>query len=161
MTAKKFNNVKWCQSGYIWWQSWNGKCSLRKDWYFQFWLLNFHFDSRNGSEQLLTAKKFNNVKWCQSGYIWWQSWNGKCSLRKDWYFQFWLLNFHFDSTFPMYGRDHCSKATLGFFILAMVKYLTQDVRIFETPIHRDPQMARHQTFPQFVRNPCFPDSKTI
>ncbi len=31
-------------------------------------------------------------------------------------------------------------------------HLTQDVRIFETPVHRYPQMARHEIFPRFVRS---------
>ena len=29
--------------------------------------------------------------------------------------------------------------------------LTQDVRILEAPVHRDPQIARHQIYPRFVR----------
>ncbi len=32
-----------------------------------------------------------------------------------------------------------------------VSLLTQDVRICATPVHRDPQMARNQISPQFVR----------
>ena len=36
-------------------------------------------------------------------------------------------------------------------ILAYDQHLTQDVRIFETPIHMDPHMARHQISPRFVR----------
>ncbi len=33
--------------------------------------------------------------------------------------------------------------------------LTQDVRISETSVHRDPQMAGHQISPRFVRSQFF------